>query len=601
MATLRVPTDHATLAAAVTACVSGDIIELEDGIHFVSSLLAFSTKTDITIIAQNRRAATISSSVSLLSNTSFRRVRFIGLTITWTGSWLMSASAGEFSLIDCVIDLSGAATSSTTDRIYSGVYSEGYAGVRRNCRCIGYSPSTTHGRILYHTVALSGGTSYPLALIIENNTFENFGVYNSSTYQMIRAFGSGTNTSKDVDIIIRNNSLINCHRGESSAFVGFGTFTVSGVGAVRCGIYNNYFEDGAFITSGNMIYATSYTQTAFLNDPIVIRNNVQYNANDLSYSHVWYNGFAPYVDIADNQDALVRQVDGTSFVALEEGLLPTGAMASGTFGAVYWDRDMTPCDPTVGALALPPVPTGCAVFVQRQRVPALGATVTNYLTATYSLSTTSGADHLAPGACAEELRESAYKSGLVDLSDLRVWYDPRDGHIYAHTPLMTHSIVSDSLLAAVLGSFGSSSVYLSDLGADRNELRFALQVDEDVVADEHRGTVEYTDIGAVLGPETPEDSARWIYTFRVLSAKRDGDADSSWRQPDCLRILSSYEAGRQARFWRDLAIDTPWTLLDNARGYSDIVPADVRDAVTLTWYDTARTRFELVLSGVEVR
>lgn len=601
MAIIRVPADAATPAIALAASSSGDVILLADGTHVVTTSLSFGTRTDVTFIAENRRQATLLASGALMSNSSFRRVRFIGINIAWSSTSVsMQTSSGEYSLIDCHVDFSNKLTSSSVDIMYTINASSNYTQVVRNCHFKGAGPSVTHGRVVYCAASATGSPGDRRAFIVENNVFEDIGTSNSTTYQIVRVFGSGTNSNVVNEITCRNNSFINCGAAGNASYMGLGSFAVSGSGRYRVGFYNNYVEANSFQFSASIVRATSPTAAVFLADPVRVRNNVQHNPSQPFLTYSWYNGSGAYADVADNQQVETRPVDDTTFAPLPTSTLSQG-YDGGDLGRVYWDHLRAPCAPRVGAFAFPVVRTGCALFVQRQRVPALGVAVTNYAAATFTLTTPSEDTHLAPGVFVDHLRASSFLKGLVDTSDVRVWYDPADGHVYLHTPLMPHNATSDGILRAVLGPASTSGVNLSDLGADVNHLIFDLVVDEDVVADEHRGTPEYTDIGAVFGAEVPTDSARWHFTFAVLSDKRAALADSTWQREPVEKVVARYEAGRQARFWRNMGVDAPWNLLTEPEGYSDIVPPDGRDSTSMAWYDSARTRYELTISGVEVR
>lgn len=171
MTTRYVPSVYTTIQAAVNACVSGDVVEVNGGTY--TETVTHASTTNIMLRAAYGTRVAFTGRITCRSGWSVRGFDFTYATLTSSDFCFGSSSLGRFSIVDCTFTISG-----TGYGLRFGAAS--MTNIIRRCRFTNNSLSTG-GRAIY----ASAGIVY-----IESCIFKN---YRNSSDGLIRIASTGTN------------------------------------------------------------------------------------------------------------------------------------------------------------------------------------------------------------------------------------------------------------------------------------------------------------------------------------------------------------------------------------------------------------------------
>jgi hypothetical protein len=592
MATLIVPTQHATLTAAVAAAVSGDTIILEDGTYTEAGVInTFLAR--VKVVARNRGAVTIACLTAVFNTGAvLDQWEFHGIRFDFGGASFarMAASRARFSAYHCVFDWSGQTANNTLTRMALGspAPSTNIRIVLRGCRFI-FGTTYTNSKVV--EVSGTGGTGGILTCIIEGCIFEN-------------VYGTSANTSA-VDVIgswvaggglfVRNNTVVNM-RGENTLARAF-RLTPNGTSITRVAVNN--VIDNAY---GSATW-DDFTLTGGLTSVWTFDNNSRHHTNTLGNFYT-SNG------VISN---LNNTTSTTSMLGSDLTPLPSSiAFRSGTTtGQARADYNLRAYFSTPSRGAVEYYPSRARFHISWQRIPfGGGITMDIILSGTHAVTFPAfeyrSFDSPMAVAYALTLLVAINAPASGASHGFEVYYTPGFGYGqsgyeaggYRWQSTLPVNLTLSGMAASLFGSHTFSNATAGSLSTDPATLDSPYMMDEDVLGEETRAAGEYSDIGRPIAALRASGGERWIFRFKAVSPPED---PRQIGRTAAERVVGAFSAGRPMRVWRDLTNNVPWNIVTNPQGYSDIITASGDDSSMLTWYDTVRRRFDIQIEGVEIR
>jgi hypothetical protein len=590
MATLIVPTQYATLAAAVAAAASGDTIIFEDGTYTEAGLISTSLSR-VKAVARNRGAVTIVCSTAVFATGAvLDQWEFHGIRFDFGGSSVarVAVSRARFSAYHCVFDWSGQTANNTITRMALGSPATvtNIRIVLRGCRFI-FDTTYTNAKVI--EVSGSGGASGVLTCVIEGCIFEN--VYGTSTNTAaVDVLGSWATGG---GLFVRNNTVVNM-RGESTAAR---AFRLSPSGTITRVVVNNVIDNASGSVTWDDFTLGSSTWT--------FDNNSRHHANTLG-------AFYTTTGTVSN---LNNTTSSTAMLASDRTPLPNGlAFRSGT------PTQQAPSDyhlrayystPSRGAVEY--YPDRARLHIPWQRIPFGGGITMDFILSGTHPVTFPAFEYRSfdsPMAVAYALTllvaMNAPSPGGAS-GGFGVFYTPGFGYGpggydaggYRWQSVLPVNLTLSGMAASLFGAHTFSNATSGSLSPDTATLDSPYMMDEDVVGEEMRADGELSEVGRPLPYLRGEDGGeRWVYRFKAVSPPEDPRQQG---RTSAERVVGAFHAGRRMRVYRTILNDLPWDYTTNPQGYSDVVSLDGNDTSKLAWYDTIRRRFAVEVEGVEVR
>lgn len=578
MATLLVPQQHVTLADAVTAASSGDIIALAPGEHIVASTISRSGRFNVRVISQDPNAAqgtVVQSSVTVFSGLTAQGWAFYDLTFRWSADWRVVSSHSNDSFYGCTFDQSNRATYSADSVVLSSAgHTNSRPVVFRACKFIGPSaPGVGSARAIYGSYS----SSIASHLLVESCLFLR---WNMQLSQHVRVFGTRAAGSS---FVVRNNSFVGCERlNTATGYIASNSSFGAGAELV---VANNLLEDASGLTGALRVDIS-------LSDPG--SGNVWQVRNNLRRYPGFTSGTVPTFATVGGSSAGIADNE-TSFSTedwLREGSfrpVPGSPPTRGGHPAMRPRMDLLRQETDAsGRGAVGSVHPHPRMHVKWQRVPMLGGFQVSVGGSPVALPSPTYQSFDSPSALALWLSRS-----IDTVEDVEVFYS-QHGYYMVFATTETVSVTTSGTARALMGpvtTLVADEFYRTE--EDANTLTLEQLLDEDVEGDENRAfTVSTTGVGRPIVQPFPEQARRHLYTFTAVSNRLDTERFVS--------VLDKFFSGREMRVWRALDNDEPRGLT-NRLGYSDIVPEVVDPSTRYEWYGAHQSRHEHIISGVEVR
>ena len=320
MAKLLVPSQYATISAAITAAAAGDSIIISGGTY--SEHLNLTSKTNLMLRGAQGETVTIncvlSSDIAVNLNTStditIRNIKFV-LTGSTMGSIIQGASATSPKILECIFDMQGVTQNDSTDaRVnLTGVISSSTNPlVIARCKFVG--PTSYYSDAAINLTTLSTTANH----LIEGNLFYSINTTLGSTDAIVKAVASGGSNHK---IIIRNNTAVRCSIYKRGFYI-----SCSSTSADLVAMYNNIIDETTVSTP-----AASDATFAIANissGTATIQYNYYYHGSVgtvLTYAQAYSSVYANSNNCLVNTDPQV--VDGGGTYSASVGYIPTTSPA----------------------------------------------------------------------------------------------------------------------------------------------------------------------------------------------------------------------------------------------------------------------------------
>lgn len=602
MARLLVPSQYATIAAAITASSSDDTIIISAGTY--TEFLDFSSKNNVKMRAAYGELVTIVGSpsggicVDLDATTS---IKFRDLNFRFPGTGTIDFFIGynttpsrSFQMVNCRFDWTtdGNIGGAGTAVVKAGLGNTNYPTLIKRCAFLGdLSNADSYDYVVWLSDTTAGEA------IIESNVFRE--VWGDSG--IVRVTSSTPGADKTV---IKHNYMEQCRLDQYLIYVD----TVHA--SAECVIYNNLGHecthdvsktDAFFISSSgtlstaqisdNLLYP-SYTAASFdpdtsgnlLSDPglTIIAATVSDHLETREFVF-WYS--------ITTSSPLYQAGSGRVLTSYEERI------------AIDYNRfDFSQSSPSIGPHKYIDTSEG-ALFVKLVSIDLADGFSFNF-GATYSLATERITLN-SPFEIAEFFEILLWEASSSDKSYVQLWitedaeigFETLEGQNFSFTV----SKISEYLLGqnATAVSYTVAGIAIPTFAY----LEYLL--DEDPVGELRAVDSNLADSAVMFGTGLPDDSWRQVYRFRILSSKEvlvPEDTEESLR-----RLLSLFYSGVEMRVYRNWmgnlsrfdADDPDDTMAAFGDGYSDIVPVEVQD-ISLLWGDNVLSRTEFLFEGVEI-
>lgn len=205
-ATLTVPTDYATISAAITAASSGDTIVVLAGTYDISSEI----KVSKTLTIRGQGDSTIingGSTAAIIFNLTANHVNISNMKIQYATSTGINVVGNHCKIDNCTvsnclvgIDLEGSADNAIIEN-----------STISNNQDIGINVSAATVTIQYNTIEYNGGGSAEGGIIVQDNDTSNLTVrYNDIRYNNengIYIYDDGENATEHANITVNYNNI----------------------------------------------------------------------------------------------------------------------------------------------------------------------------------------------------------------------------------------------------------------------------------------------------------------------------------------------------------------------------------------------------------
>lgn len=581
MATLLVPQQYATLAAAVATSGSGDTIALAPGEHLVTSTITRSSRFNVRVVSQDPNSpqgTVIRSSVAVFSTLTTQGWAFYDLTFRWSADWRVVLDYSNDSFYGCTFDQSNRTVYSANSVVLTTAgQTNSRPVVFRACKFIGpATPGVGSARAIYGNYTNTIASHF----LVESCLFLR---WNMQLSQHIRIFNTRAAGSS---FVVRNNSFVDCER--ISTATGYIASNSSFGAGAELVVANNLIENASGLTGAAQVDISLGAPGALaLGNVWQVRNNLRrYPGFTSGTVPTFATVGGSAAGIADNE---------TSFSS-------EGWLRAGSFRPVPGSPPTQGGHPTMrprmdllrqetdasGRGAVTSVRPHPRMHVKWQRVPMLGGFQASVGGSPVTLPSPTYQSFDSPSALALWLSRS-----IDTVEDVEVFYS-QHGYYMVFATTATVSVTTSGTARALMGpvtTLVADEFYRTE--EDANTLTLEQLLDEDVEGDENRAfTVATTGVGRPIVQPFPEQARRHLYTFTAVSNRLDTER--------FVNVLDKFFAGREMRVWRSLDNDEPRGLT-NRLGYSDIVTEVVDPSTRYEWYGAHQSRHEHIISGVEVR
>lgn len=457
MAKLLVPSQYATISAAITAAAAGDSIIISSGTY--SEFLNLNSKTNLLIrAAQGERVVvncvlTADAAVDLSFSTdiTIRNITFV-LSGSTMGSILQGSAPVSPKILECTFDMRNVTQNDSGDaRVnFTGVLSSSTNPlIVARCKFIG--PSAYYSDAAINITSTSSAASHHL---IEGNLFYNINTTLSSTDAIVKDIVASSSTNNR--IIIRNNTAVRCALYKRGFYI-----SCSGGSAALVAMYNNIIDESTVSTpsASDATFAIANISSG----TATIQYNYYYHGSvgtTLTYAQAYSSVYANSNNCLVNTDPQVADGGGTYSVSV--GTIPTtspayrsGVAAVSTEKAARMALDRMPFANTPSHGCYEPSSGIQAIHIKR----AFTNPLTGFALTYGSLLTLSGSPRAFndPAELALYI-ELAVQDVKHNTCPFEFWYVPTANHRYrAASYANTFSLTTSSTAGTIMGFSTHSS------------------------------------------------------------------------------------------------------------------------------------------------
>jgi len=320
MAKLLVPSQYATISAAITAASAGDSIIISGGTY--SENLNLSSKTNLMLRGAQGETVTLncvlSSDIAVNLNSStditIRNIKFV-LTGSTMGSIIQGATATSPKILECVFDMQGVTQNDSADARISltgAITSNTNPLVIARCSFIGPTSYYTDAAINLTTISTTANH------LIEGNLFYNINTTLGSTDAIVKVVTSGGSNHK---IVIRNNTAVRCSLYKRGFYI-----SCSSTSAALVAMYNNIIDESTISTPSAS--DATFAIADISSGTATIQYNYYYHGSTgtaLTYAQAYSSVYANSNNCLVNTDPQV--VDGSGTYSTAVGYIPTTSPA----------------------------------------------------------------------------------------------------------------------------------------------------------------------------------------------------------------------------------------------------------------------------------
>jgi hypothetical protein len=450
MATRKVPSQYATISAAITAATSGDAIVIAGGTY--SEHLNLSAKTNILVRAELNETVIINcvlssdAAVSLSSSTdiTLRNLNFV-LTGTTMGSIAQGTTVASPKFIECTFDTSAVTGSDVAD---AHIFLSAVVSTASNPVVVSRCTFAGPGSSITADAAISITGNGALYCLTESCLFRKVVTSGGSTDATIKLSA----TSGGSVVVARNNTLVDCRLYSRGIYVNLSTSSGTAL------IYNNLIDESIVTvpsTSNPVVGITSSGGT------LRIRHNRYYHGTTgtvLTTDEAYASAYSDSANCLVNSDPAVDITTGR--ISLTSPAYRAGASTISTERAARLGLDRLPFYSTPSQGCYEPSSGVHALHVKHAFTnPTSGFTLTHGLSVSISGTTREFADPFELSKYIELLVQDAKHN----ICPFEFWYQTGPSHRYRATVYQgTFSLTTSGIAGTIMGSAVHSSV--SDTG-----------------------------------------------------------------------------------------------------------------------------------------
>jgi len=446
---LLVPSQYATIASAITAAGSGDVIILSAGTY--SEHINLSSKTNVVLRAAFGEAVVIncvlSSDVAVnVANSSGVVLRDLTFRLTGStmGSLVFGNAATGLKVIQCTFDVEAVTGGDTADGL---LYLTNAVGTSTNpiivsrCKFLG-TPDYALG------YGITIGATGALHAVVEGCLFYRVRANTNSTNSLIRV----TWTTLNANVYVRHNTFVRC-----KAYKRFVYFSSSSTTPTLAVMHNMLVDECTVSTPTS---ATAAFDAAVTGSTTYIRDIRYYHGTSgtsLTYAQAFNGTYADATDCLVNSDPAVADGSGAAYTSAVGRITTTspayrgGTTAAATERSARLGEDRLPFATTPSQGCYEVYPTGLQAFHVKHKFtnPISGITLTHGGAVTLTGTTRSFED---PFEVAEFV-EVAFQDGRPAYAPIDFWYMPTADHRYrAAVVFGTFDLTTSGIAGTIMGS-----------------------------------------------------------------------------------------------------------------------------------------------------
>lgn len=322
MAKLLVPSQYATISAAITAAAAGDSIIISGGTY--SEHLNLTSKTNLmlrgaqgeTVIVNGVLSSDVAVNLNSTTDITIRNIKFV-LTGSTMGSIIQGATVTSPKILECIFDMQGVTQNDSADaRVNLTSVTSSSTNPLIIARCSFIGPTAYYSDAAINITAVGTASSHHL---IEGNLFYNINTTLGSTDAIVKITTSFLSTNNR--ILIRNNTAVRCSLYKRGFYI-----SCSGGSAALVAIYNNIIDEStvSFPSTADATFAI----TGIGSGTATIQYNYYYHGSTgtaLTYAQAYSSGYANSNNCLVNTDPQV--VDGGGTYSALVGYIPTTSPA----------------------------------------------------------------------------------------------------------------------------------------------------------------------------------------------------------------------------------------------------------------------------------
>lgn len=444
-----VPSQYATIAAAITAASSGDVIILSAGTY--SEHINLSSKTNVvlraafgeTVIINCVLSSDVAVNVANSSGVVLRDLTF-RLTGSTMGSLVFGNAAAGLKVVQCTFDVEAVTGSDTADGL---LYLTNATGTSTNpiivsrCKFLG-----TPDYALAYGVAIGG--SGALHAVVEGCLFYRVRTNTNSSNALIRITWSSANAN----VFVRQNTFVRC-----KAYKQFVYFSSGGTTPTLAVMHNMLADECTVSIPAN---ATQAFDAVVTGSTTYIRDIRYYQGSSgtaLTYAQAFDATYSDASDCLVNSDPAVADGGGAAYtegvgrIASTSPAYRGGTAAASTERPARLGADRIPFASTPSQGCYEVYPTGLQAFHIKHKFtnPISGITLSHGGAVTLTGTTRS---FEAPFEVAEFV-EIAFQDGRPAYPPIDFWYMPTSDHRYrAAVVFGTFDLTTSGVAGTIMGS-----------------------------------------------------------------------------------------------------------------------------------------------------